>query len=206
MLALKLKSLVLVTSLLFIGCGGGENVAPQSQKNTVDISKITNQQILMAINEARSEARDCHDGAGIVGPARPLTWNQNLYEAAYEHSYDLANSNTFSHEGSGTQYDITGFNNGVASLFNERIASNGYVDFRAIGENIAGGQTSLAEVIQEWLDSPLHCANIMREDFAEVGVAIVVNPDSDYKVYWSQEFGAKKVRLAMEKNEPKEAQ
>lgn len=193
MKTLTIKSFVLAVSLLFVGCGGGsESVAVQSAKNPADVLKISNQQILTAINEARSVARDCHDGQGLIGPVAPLTWNEDLYQAAYEHSNDMAYSNTFSHEGSGTSYDVTGSNVGVASLFNERIEANGYVEYRAIGENIAAGQTSVEDVMEGWLASPAHCANVMREDFAEVGVAIVFNPDSEFEVYWSQEFGAKK--------------
>jgi uncharacterized protein YkwD len=29
----------------------------------------------------------------------------------------------------------------------------------------------------------------MREDFDEVGTAIVLNPNSQYGIYWTQNFG-----------------
>lgn len=126
-----------------------------------------------------------------LGPVPPLVWNENLYAAAYEHSFDLANSDTFSHIGSGTQYDITGLENGYASHYDERIKANGYEKYKAIGENIAGGQESIDEVIEAWLNSSEHCSNLMNEKYKDVGVAIVINPNSQYMIYWTQNFGAK---------------
>ena len=190
---LNIKTLLPIISIFFIGCGAGEgptNTTPA--KNPSDVLKISQNEILTAINKARNEVRDCNDGLGIVGPVQPLTWNTNLYASAYEHSNDLAQSNTFSHDGSGTDSDSTGSNNGNRSLYYERIEANGYVEYRAVGENIAGGQENIDDVMNAWLESPLHCQNIMSKEFSEVGVAIVVNEASDYQIYWTQNFGDKK--------------
>ena len=190
---LNIKTLLPIISIFFIGCGGGEGpTSTTSAKNPSDVLKISQNEILIAINKARSEARDCQDGLGIVGPAAPLTWSSELYASAYEHSYDLAQSNTFSHRGSGTQYDITGSNNKNSSFYYERIEANGYTNYRAVGENIAGGQEGIDEVMKAWLESPLHCQNIMSKEFSEIGVAIAVNEASDYKIYWTQNFGDRK--------------
>ncbi len=193
------KTLILIIATLFIGCGAPSETNTTSTTTTASEKVETNQvltlsqeKILLAINQARAEVRDCHDGLGLVGPVSALSWNDELYASAYEHSSDLAESNTFSHEGSGTASDVTGANNGRKSLFNERIEAHGYVDFYAIGENIAGGQESIEEVMVAWLNSPAHCTNIMSDNYSEVGVAIVVNPESDYEIYWTQNFGRKK--------------
>jgi len=189
---LKTLSLTLI-SLFFIACG--DSSAPRttaSESSYAVAQKTTQSEILKAINEARSVARDCHDGNGLVSAAPALTWNEDLYASAYEHSYDLAESNTFSHYGSGTSSDITGSNNNKASYFNERIRANGYVGYRTIGENIAGGQATIQEAVTAWLESPAHCTNIMNPDFKEIGVAVVTNSDSEYGIYWTQSFGAKK--------------
>jgi len=189
-----LRNLLLtLISLFFIACG--DTSAPRttaSETSYAVAQKTTQSEILKAINEARSVARDCHDGNGLVSAAPALTWNEDLYASAYEHSYDLAESNTFSHYGSGTDSDITGSNNNKASYFNERIRANGYVDYRTIGENIAGGQATIQEAVTAWLASPAHCTNIMNPDFKEIGVAVVTNSDSEYGIYWTQSFGAKK--------------
>ena len=190
-----LKTLLLTfTSLFFIACGDGSDAPSTSfNENSFPIAeKTTQNQILNAINEARAVARDCQDGKGLVSAAPALTWNNDLYASAYEHSYDLAQSNTFSHYGSGTASDITGSNNNKSSYFNERIKANGYVEYRTIGENIAGGQATIQEAVTAWLASPTHCTNIMNANFKEIGVAVVTNATSDYGIYWTQSFGAKK--------------
>lgn len=190
---LKVKIIALIISPFFIGCGGGATTdTTTSTKDSIEFTKPEHQQILNAINEARTVARDCNDGLGLVGPAQPLAWNNELYAASYEHSHDLAQSNTFGHKGSGTHSDITGSNNGTASIFYERIEANGYTDYKAVGENIAAGQESIESAMEAWLNSPDHCTNIMSDKFEEVAVAIVSNPDSDYEIYWTQNFGTQK--------------
>jgi len=191
----KLALISSVTSIIFIGCGdSGVRTTQRRDDSNSSLSfttalKTTHSDILKAINRARAVARDCHDGRGVVGPSVALSWNSELYASAYEHSSDLANSDTFSHIGSGTSSDITGSNLGHASKFNERIEANGYVDFKIIGENIAGGIDNIKSVLEAWLNSPEHCKNIMESDYREMGVAVIVNPDSKYGIYWTESFG-----------------
>ena len=178
---------------MFVGCGE-QTTTDTSNSTDINIEsalKTTNDTILKVINRARAEARDCNDGRGIVGPSIALTWNSELYASAYEHSSDLATSDTFSHMGSGTESDITGSNSGNNSKFNERIKENGYTSYSIIGENIAGGQENIESALKAWLASPAHCTNIMEKEFTEIGVAVVVNPDSTYGIYWTQNFGGK---------------
>ena len=195
MLHLKFLALTLV-SLFCVGCGAGD-AAPTTTKTTstidyAQVQKTTQSEILTTINAARAVARDCHDGKGLVSAAPALTWNDELYAAAYEHSNDLASSDTFSHYGSGTASDVTGSNNGNASSFDERIEANGYVNYSTIGENVAGGHVSIEDTVQAWINSPAHCANLMNANFKEVGVAVATNPSSTYGIYWTQNFGSKK--------------
>ena len=189
--------LLTIASILFIGCGGATNSVPTTQNSINEkvyekATQTTQDEILKAINNARSVARDCHDGLGLVPAAPALTWNNELYASAYEHSYDLATSNTFSHYGSGTASDVTGSNNGEQSYFIDRIEANGYADYAIIGENIAGGHTTIEAAVEAWIASPAHCTNLMNSEFTEVGVAVVVDESSDYGIYWTQSFGAKK--------------
>ncbi len=189
--------LLIATSLLFVACGGASETAPTSSRVTTtkayeNVQKTSQNQILVAINKARAVARDCHDGLGLVAAAPALTWNNELYASALEHSTDLATSNTFSHYGSGTASDVTGSNNGNSSYFIDRIEANGYNNYTIIGENIAGGQESIEAAITAWLASPAHCTNIMNPEFTEIGVAVATNANSDYGIYWTQSFGSKK--------------
>jgi len=190
-----LKTLIMtLISLFFIACSG-ESSAPSSSFNEDSFplaEKTTQNEILNAINKARAIPRDCKDGKGLVSAAPALTWSEDLYTSAHEHSYDLAQSNTFSHYGSGTSSDITGANNNKASYFNERIRANGYVGYKTIGENIAGGQATIEEAVIAWLASPAHCTNLMNPEFTEIGVAVATDASSVYGIYWTQNFGAKK--------------
>ena len=201
---LKNKSYLLIGILLLLsGCGESESsdstpdegtkstyseltLKEQETLNTLSTNQV---ELLDAINLQRSESRDC--GSRGIFPAVPaLTWNPLLYASALEHVTDLAYSNTFSHDGSGTEYDITG--NGQPSKFYERILSNGYSNYYSVGENIAGGQRSLDKAMEAWMASPGHCENIMKSTYTEVGVAIVIKEDSTYQVYWGQNFRSRK--------------
>ena len=190
---IKLLSTILLSNL-FIACGSTDNSVAIAgvEHRQIDIS-VQEQELLDAINKARSVQRDCYpddDSRGVVGPSPKLYWNDELYASALEHSTDLAMSDTFSHYGSGTEYDITG--NGKPSIFYERIVANGYSNYYSVGENIAGGQETLDEVMYAWLNSPGHCENIMNPNYTEVGVAIVTEADSTYGIYWTQNFGSKR--------------
>ena len=200
---LKNKSYLLISILLLLsGCGdttSNSTVVKGSQSSfsdlnsgeqeTLSILSTNQQELLNAINQERAKTATCGN-RGTFGPVPALTWNAELYASALEHVTDLAYSNTFSHDGSGTEYDITG--NGRPSKFYERITANGYNNYYSVGENIAGGQRSLEEVMKAWMASPGHCENIMKSTYTEVGVAIVIKEDSTYQVYWGQNFGSKR--------------
>lgn len=53
------------------------------------------------------------------------------------------------------------------------------------GENIARGQPTSQWVVQDWMDSPGHRANILTPNFARMGIGCV---ESEYGLYWAQEF------------------
>ena len=161
----------------------------QEDSNSSNKLDLYAQALLDAINKERASQHTCGD-RGTFGPVHPLVWNANLHASALEHAIDLAISDTFSHDGSGTESDITG--NGRPSKFYERIVRNGYTNYYSVGENIAGGQRTLKEVMKAWMASPGHCENIMKSTYTEVGVAIVKNDQSTYQIYWVQNFGSKR--------------
>lgn len=131
-------------------------------------------QVLALVNSAREKSRTC--GGRQFSPAPPLDWNDNLAQASLAHSRNMANRNYFSHEGQdGSQVD-------------ERARRAGY-RWRNVGENIAAGQGSAQQVVNGWLSSPGHCANIMNGAFKEMGAAYAMNPKSDASIYWTQVFG-----------------
>ncbi|MEU1404604.1 CAP domain-containing protein [Streptomyces sp. NPDC005728] len=58
---------------------------------------------------------------------------------------------------------------------------------RTIGENIACGQRSPAEVVDGWMNSPGHRANILKPEFTHIGVGFTGGGRAG--TYWAQLFG-----------------
>ncbi|WP_367046918.1 CAP domain-containing protein [Streptomyces sp. Je 1-332] len=58
---------------------------------------------------------------------------------------------------------------------------------RAIGENIACGQRTPAEVVDGWMNSPGHRANILKPSFTHLGVGYAGGGSAG--TYWTQLFG-----------------
>ncbi|MFI6559662.1 CAP domain-containing protein [Streptomyces sp. NPDC050534] len=58
----------------------------------------------------------------------------------------------------------------------------------SIGENIACGQRSPAEVVDGWMNSPGHRANILKPDFTHIGIGLAGGGAAG--TYWTQLFGA----------------
>jgi uncharacterized protein YkwD len=70
----------------------------------------------------------------------------------------------------------------------ERIHACGYPEQAFAGENIAAGYESPASVMEAWLGSSGHRANIERADFAAIGVGVARGGDGS--LYWAQDFGS----------------
>jgi uncharacterized protein YkwD len=131
--------------------------------------------VLELVNAARAAGRRCGDDD--YPPALPLTLAPQLYEAALEHSRDMAETGTPSHEGSD------------GSRVGERIKRAGYA-WQAAGENVAAGQTDADDAVDAWLESPPHCAALMAPYFKETGVAVVTVPSKNPATYWTEVFAA----------------
>jgi uncharacterized protein YkwD len=74
----------------------------------------------------------------------------------------------------------------VARTVGERVAACGYSG-GGWGENIAHGYPSTASVMQGWLSSPGHKANIERSSFRAIGVGAAAAANGT--LYWAQVFG-----------------
>ena len=160
--------------------GIGDSCDPVDDNDTVgsggSCSVSTEEQSMLdAVNAFRAGTRDCGT-RGVFSPAPALAWNCQLESAAREHSADMANNNFFSHTGS----DESGLG--------DRATAAGYA-WSALGENIAAGYSSVSSVLQGWIDSDGHCANLMGASFKEMGAARQDNPASTYGSYWTQVFG-----------------
>jgi len=70
-----------------------------------------------------------------------------------------------------------------------RLDYAGYDNWMTYGENIAFGYSTAAAVMQAWMNSPGHRANILNPNFKEIGVGVVANAQG--YLYWTQEFAAR---------------
>ncbi|WP_347905336.1 CAP domain-containing protein [Pseudomonas purpurea] len=132
------------------------------------------QKLLDLINTARSQPHQC--GNQAFAATTPLAWNATLASAAQGHARGMANNNFFDHK------DREGHTPG------DRAELAGYIA-QQIGENIAAGQDTGRKVIDGWLASAGHCANLMNPQFRELGAAYAVDPKSDAGIYWTAMLG-----------------
>ncbi|PZV12523.1 MAG: hypothetical protein DCF20_17515 [Pseudanabaena sp.] len=107
----------------------------------------------------------------------PLKLSSQLTRAAQSHAVDMAKNNYFSHQGL----------NGSSMV--DRTKSTGY-QYSALGENIAAGKATPEGTIRQWMNSPGHRANILNRKYTEIGFGYEYAPNSQYRYYWVQVFGA----------------
>ncbi|MEU1271175.1 CAP domain-containing protein [Streptomyces sp. NPDC005799] len=110
-------------------------------------------------------------GAGLP----PLAVDPVLTSAAQAHSADMMARAFYSHTSPEGRQPW------------DRAAAAGSTR-RTIGENIACGQRSPAEVVDGWMHSPGHRANILKPDFTHIGVGFAGGGPKG--TYWTQLFGA----------------
>ncbi|MER7166203.1 CAP domain-containing protein [Micromonospora sp. NPDC000207] len=120
------------------------------------------QQVVNIVNAERAKA-----GCGAVQIDDKLT------TAAQRHSQDQADTQNMSHTGSD------------GSNVGERLDRVGYV-WRTYGENVAWNQRTPEAVMDAWMNSPGHRANILNCAFTEIGVGIATGNGP----YWTQKFAA----------------
>jgi len=135
-------------------------------------------EVLALINEQRAAGAVCGK-LGEFPPVPALAMNEKLREAARTHSVWMGRGGV-SHTSSGGP---------IGDTPDQRMERVGYKQWRALGENVAAGQTSPSEVVSDWMGSERHCANIMNPDFSEVGIGYAY-VEGTYWTYWTQDFGA----------------
>jgi uncharacterized protein YkwD len=133
--------------------------------------------VLERVNAARLAGARC--GGEPFASAPPLAWSEPLQAAATAHSADMAQHDYFDHA------DPQGRRVGV------RVTAQGY-RWRAVGENIAGGDRSVDRVVRGWLASEGHCRNIMNPEFADIAVACVTRAGSTWGTYWTMVLGRRR--------------
>ncbi|MER6979998.1 CAP domain-containing protein, partial [Streptomyces carpinensis] len=137
--------------------------APGSQKTRMPASAqaAAEAEVLSLVNQERAK----------VG-CSPVTANTALTSLAENLSKAMADEDFFDHT------DPSG-----ASPW-DRAARLGITSLG--GENIARGQADAAAVMDAWMNSPGHRANILNCDFNTLGVGVHFGPGGPW---WTQDFG-----------------
>lgn len=130
--------------------------AEQVQKDKTD-SSLYAQQVLDLVNQERSKA-------GLSS----LSMNNELSNMAMVKAQDMYNNNYFDHNSPtyGSPFDMM---------------KEFGISYKTAGENIANGQTTPKQVMNDWMNSPGHKANILHSSFTHIGIAF-------YNNEWVQEF------------------
>lgn len=102
-----------------------------------------------------------------------LSYSEEAAKVAQAKAEDMAANNYFSHTSPtyGSAFDM--------------LASNG-VTYRSAGENIAKGQKTPSSVMDSWMNSSGHRANILSSSYTSIGVGYAT--DASGTPYWVQVF------------------
>lgn len=134
-----------------------------SQDNAVSNGNINSyeQEVCNLVNKYRAE-----------NGLNSLTLATDVSKMAELKAEDMATNNYFDHT-SPTYGDPF-----------EMLKSLG-IEYQSAGENIAKGQKTPAKVMNAWMNSAGHKANILDSTFTEIGVGYVLKSGT---TYWTQEF------------------
>ncbi|MEV4659614.1 CAP domain-containing protein [Micromonospora sp. NPDC049301] len=142
--------------------------APSTTKGTGSSSSGTG-----TVSAQAREVVDLVNAERAKAGCKALSIDDKLMTAAQRHSQDQADHQNMSHTGS------DGSNAGV------RLDRVGYT-WRTYGENVAWNQKTPAAVMDAWMNSSGHRANILNCAFTEIGVGIA----NSNGPYWTQVFAA----------------
>jgi uncharacterized protein YkwD len=127
-------------------------------------SEPMEQKIIELTNSERSKA-----GLQLLG------YNSQLAAAAEIHSKGMANGDYFDHR------NLT-----------ERVRQQGY-QYSYIGENVSAVASTAEAIVQSWMNSPGHRANILNPEYKEIGVGYYYLANDtgqvNYHHYCTQIFG-----------------
>ena len=125
------------------------------------------------VNLARSKGGVC--GNTYFSPTPSLYYDAFLEHIALKHSQDMQAANQMTH------ITPTGaIHYPVGSRLRDRVNQESY-SWQIIGENVAWNYPSAQAVVEAWLASPEHCANILSPEFTHIGVGKAGD-------YWTQNF------------------
>jgi uncharacterized protein YkwD len=159
-----------------INGGLGANAIFQGTPTATRGNTATEAEIIQLVNAQR-----------LANGLAPLAASGLLNVAAALHSQDMAAIGSVYGPNVGMQHTLYGTTRPEVP---DRLAAAGYDDWNtsyAWGENIAYGYQSAQSVMNGWMNSPGHRANILSANFTEIGVSVMVGTDGI--PYYTQVFG-----------------
>ncbi|WP_373895357.1 CAP domain-containing protein [Virgibacillus natechei] len=146
-----------------------EAPAPQQSNNNQE-QQDQSQEQSQQLSQFEQEVVELTNAEREKHGLSPLEIDTELSKVARDKSLDMAENNYFSHDSPnyGSPFDM--------------MQSYG-VDYRTAGENIARGQTTPEQVVNGWMNSDGHRANILNGDFTHIGVGFVEQGN-----HWTQQF------------------
>lgn len=155
---------VLIKALLLIGI----LIIPVSAYLTPDVMSEQSKKIITLTNEVRTNLK-----------IKPLAENELLDKAALNKSQDMLVGQYFAH--------ISPDNKAV-NYFLQQVK----YDYEMAGENLAIGFSGADDVVNAWIKSKTHYANMIDPDFTEIGVGMVSGKYKDFDTtFVSEYFGAR---------------
>lgn len=148
------------------GRAAAEHAAAAPRCIVPDAADTLADQVLHLVNLERAAAEE---------ELAPVSVNPALSKVAEDYACRMIEMDFFDHAD-----PTTGHGPG------ERAVAGKY-SYYSVGENLAAGATTAAEVMRLWMDSPPHRAIILDPKWKDVGIAIRFGSDSS--IYWVQEFG-----------------
>lgn len=139
--------------------------------------QVTQKPLALSVEGVLAQANAQRYKAGLP----LLRNNEDLAKMAEVKAHDMIARNYFAHE------SPTGKNVG------ELAEDQGY-DYLSVGENLAfGGFENNTKLVDAWMNSPGHRANIMSNTYTEIGIAVMQGELNGKKGWFAvQEFGLPK--------------
>lgn len=149
--------------------GGSQAQAGQQGQQTANPQPLPTQDQTQVVSEVK-QVLDIVNRERAANGLSALSWHDGLAQAADLRAQECTQS--FSHTRPNGQSCFTVFPEGSW----------------ASGENIAAGQGSPESVMNSWMNSPGHRANILNPNYNSLGVGMV-STSTGYGIYWVQCFG-----------------
>ena len=158
------------------GAGGTvTEVKYNKKKKKVTVKKTTTPENHSQVTVDQASVINLTNAQRVANGCGAMHSDNRLAAAALVHSADMATHNYFDHTGSD------------GSDFVAREVTAGYARTNAAAENIAWGYPSAQAVVDGWMASPGHRANILN--CANVAVGVGLAQKADGTDFWTQDFG-----------------